>query len=64
MTKYTEDEIAGACMKSVEDWDTKALVRNAVDGLFYFYLDEASEDQLDEFMKEYKHEQIYSRLPP
>ena len=56
MTKYTEDEIADACMKSVEDWDTKALVRNAVDGLFYFYLDEASEDQLDEFMKEYKHE--------
>lgn len=58
MTKYTEDEIADACMKSVEDWDTKALVNYAVDGLFYFYLDEASEDQLDEFMKEYKNDRL------
>ena len=50
--KYKDDEIAEACMKSVDDWDMDTLVQFAYDEMYQYYTEVAKADSLDAFMKE------------
>ena len=53
MSKYTDDQIANACMKYVdESMDMKTLLRFAYDEMYKFYTQDADEDTLNEFMEE------------
>jgi len=56
MNRYTDDQIANACMKYVDDWDMKTLLRFAYDEMYKFYTQDADEDTLNEFMQENEHE--------
>ena len=50
--KYTDEQIANACMKCVDDWDMDTLMRFAYDEMFHHYTTVAEPDSLDYFMKE------------
>ena len=52
MNKYKDDEIAEACMKSVDDWDMDTLLQFAYDEMYHYYTEVAKADSLDAFMKE------------
>ena len=50
MNKYKDDEIAKACMKSVDDWDMDTLLQFAYDEMYHYYTEVAKADSLDAFM--------------
>lgn len=50
--KYTDDQIAGACMKCVNDWDMDTLLQFAYDEMFHHYTEVASTAGLADFMQE------------
>ena len=52
MPKYTDEQIADACMKCVDDWDRETLLRFACDEMFHHYTEVAKADSLDAFMQE------------
>ncbi len=52
MPKYTDDQIADACMECVNDWDTDTLLQFAYDEMFHHYTEVASTAGLADFMKE------------
>ena len=52
MPKYTDDQIADACMKCVNDWDMDTLLQFAYDEMFHHYTEVAKADSLDAFMQE------------
>ena len=52
MPKYTDDQIADACMECVNDWDTGTLLQFAYDEMFHHYTEVASTAGLADFMKE------------
>ena len=52
MNKYTDDQIADACVKCVEDWDMDTLMRFACDEMYHHYTEVASPESLDAFMEE------------
>tara|TARA_R110000751_G_scaffold282747_1_gene385984 strand:+ start:595 stop:780 length:186 start_codon:yes stop_codon:yes gene_type:complete len=58
MSKYTDDEIANACMKCVDDWEMDALIRYAYDKMYDFYTELASADTLEDLMESYHEEEI------
>ncbi len=50
MIKYTDDQIADACMKCVDDWDMDTLLQFAYDEMYHHYTEVASAEGLDAFM--------------
>jgi len=52
MTKYTDEQIADACMKCVDDWDMETLLRFAYEEMYHHYTEVAKADSLDAFMQE------------
>lgn len=48
--KYTDDQIANACMKCVDDWDMDTLLQFAYDEMYHHYTEVASVEGLDAFM--------------
>ena len=51
LIKYTDDQIADACMKCVDDWDMDTLLAFAYEEMFHYYTEEARAESLDDFMK-------------
>tara|TARA_R100000988_G_scaffold100065_1_gene70074 strand:- start:176 stop:361 length:186 start_codon:yes stop_codon:yes gene_type:complete len=51
MSKYTDDEIAEACMECIDDWDMKTLLQFAYDEMYHHYTEVAKADSLDAFMQ-------------
>tara|TARA_R100000234_G_scaffold116092_1_gene92773 strand:- start:281 stop:451 length:171 start_codon:yes stop_codon:yes gene_type:complete len=52
MNKYTDDQIADACMKCVDHWDMDTLISFACDEMYHHYTEVASPEGLDAFMKD------------
>ena len=52
MSRYTDDQIANACMKCVDDWDMETLLSFAYEEMYHHYTEVAEEDSLDAFMQE------------
>ena len=52
MNRYTDDQIANACMKCVDDWDMETLLQFAYDEMYHHYREVAEPDSLGTFMKE------------
>jgi len=50
--KYTDDQIADACMKCVDDWDRDTLLQFAYDEMYHHYTEVASAEGLDAFMED------------
>jgi len=50
--KYTDDQIADAVMKYVDNWDIDMLFQYAYDEMYKYYTEDADAYLLDEFMKE------------
>jgi len=48
----SDDNIANACMKCVDDWDMDTLLQFAYDEMFHHYTEVASPESLESFMKE------------
>ena len=48
--KYTDDKIADACMKCVDDWDMDTLLQFAYEEMYHHYTEVASAESLDAFM--------------
>ena len=54
--KYTDDQIADACMKCVNDWDMDTLLQFAYEEMFHYYTEVASAAGLADFMQEMSYE--------
>ena len=52
--KYTDDQIAEACIKSVNNMDMDTLLQFACDEMIYQFTVVASEESLDAFMQDLK----------
>ena len=52
--KYTDDQIAEACIKSVNNMDMDTLLQFARDEMIYQFTVVASEESLDAFMQDLK----------
>ena len=52
MQKYTDEQIAEACAKYVDDWDIETLVTYAQEQMFIYMTEKAYASELDEFMEE------------
>ena len=50
--KHTDDQIADACMKCVDDWDMDTLLQFAYDEMYHHYTEVASAESLDAFMED------------
>ena len=51
-SKYTDDDIADACMKCIDDWDMDTLLQFAYDEMYHHYTEVAKADSLELFMQE------------
>lgn len=56
MSKYTDEDIANACMKCVDDWDMDTLLQFAYDEMYHHYTEVASAEGLHDFIKQQKQE--------
>ena len=54
--KYTDDQIADACMECVNDWDMDTLLQFAYEEMFHYYTEVASAAGLADFMQEMSYE--------
>jgi hypothetical protein len=50
--KYTDDQIADAVIKYVDNWDIDMLFQYAYDEMYKYYTEDADAYLLDEFMKD------------
>ena len=52
MNKYTDYQIADACIKCIDPWDMDTLVSFAIEEMYHHYTEVASPESLDAFMEE------------
>jgi hypothetical protein len=58
MSKYTDDEIAEACMKCVDEMEMDTLLQFAYEEMYHHYSEVAKADSLDAFMQKDDEEEM------
>ena len=58
MNKYTDDEIAEACMKCVDEMEMDTLLQFAYEEMYHHYSGVAKADSLDAFMQKDDEEEM------